>query len=472
MGEGVEVKLSADISDIQAKADQIPGIMDRAARKSRAGKPWEGTGPEGSRSDYGKLVNMSKEIEAQQEANRKAELERYKDSLRWNSKLQEDQDKAAAESISAQEKKQAKEDSQTEAWHRSELSRKLGDIREQKDAEERAAKEEEARRERERKQANADYLRRLKWNSRLQEDQDKAAHQSAKAAEWMSQFGKSLEGMLMSSIGPAALAAKAIQVGWGTVISNVEDVFMTRGLKISAGISPESARAAEVFSGLGTASDSEAVGMLQNAQAQVNKIVAGGSGANSMGFGYFGLTDYERYRKEGLNIAEVTTAMAKKFKEEGGSEQYNAAATSIFGANWRSLGIIQAEAYADKIGKSSYKFAHIRKPGDVMSDIESIGPDKTLQRIRAAQLKQAMIDALTPGELMGGLGGGPRQILNNVTSLQAMGGGDILSAIARGPQERTATAAEQTAKNTADMANALTNGGYVGKFSPPAKLGR
>ena len=154
MGEGVEVKLSADISDIQAKADQIPDIMDRAARKGRARKPWEGTGPEGSRSDYGKLANVSKEQE--KEAN-----------------------------------EQAKKESQ--------------------------------RKEREKKEQDADFRRKLKFNSKVLEDQAKADERDARnrrreqerlanAKDWSDQFVDIIGKGLIRTVGPWAVAIKAFQM--------------------------------------------------------------------------------------------------------------------------------------------------------------------------------------------------------------------------------------------------------------------
>lgn len=330
-----------------------------------------------------------------------------------------------------------------------------------------AEKQDAARKKREQDQANRDYLKRLKWNSRIQEDQDRAAQKEAerasKAADWGAQFGKALENRLMSAIGPAAIAMKAIELGWGTVIDNIQSYFFTRGLKISSGTDPMSARAAEVFSGLGTATDDEAIAMLRNAQAQANAVAAGAQNANAYGFQYFGFgkEDIMRMRQEGINFSELTVAMAKKYKQFGGTNEFDVAASSIFGKNWRDLGVIQAEAYADRLG-----IRGIKKPGDVQSDIEGIGPNKSSQRIRASVIKQILIDNLTPGELMGGLGGGTKQMLSNVTSLQAMGGGDILSAIARGPQERIATATEQTAHNTSIMAGQIKV--PTGGWFPPA----
>lgn len=471
MSDGISVKIGADISELERKAGQIPDVIDRAARKGKSrrfGDFTEGyydVGPDRIRS-AGRLPSMERSAYemGQDRAAQEAQDKKFKSELKWNSAIQSDADKAAAQQASAAEKQQAKEEQQTEAWHRAELARKLKEQKDLAAAEEKRLKEEEARKEKERKLSNADYLKRLKWNSKLLEDENKRAEEAAKAAEWGNQFGKALESRLIGAFGPAAIAMKVIELGWGSVVDGIKDIYMTRGLKVSSGIDPMNARAAEVFSGLGTASDAEAISALKNAQEQVQAIAAGSPNANATGFNYFGFNkdDILRMRKEGVNFGELNIAMAKRFKEEGGSERFRAAAASIYGENWRSLGVIQAEAYADRIG--------FKKPGDVQTDIEGF-VGKGNQRMRAWQLQQRMIDTLTPGELMGGLGGGTKQALANVTSLQAMGGGDILSAIARGPQERTATAAENIDRNMARVADSLT-GAQAKQPTQPAIIGR
>lgn len=327
-------------------------------------------------------------------------------------------------------------------------------------------RQDEARKKKEQDQANKDYLRRLKWNSRIQEDQDRAAQKeadrAAKASDWAEQFGKALESRLMGAIGPAAMAMKVIELGWGHVINQVKTLLNIQETKLESGIETKSTRGLQIFSGVGTATDAEVTAMASRAQANVNAIATGGPGANAYGLSYFGMTDFKRYREEGLNMVELIGAMAKTYKQAGGTPQYAAAAESILGSDWIKLrGLIAAEAHKEKL--PSFLFGGQKT---VMEAIESKKGGEMAQRALADAFQKNVMARLTPGELMGGTMGGPAQLLSNVTSLQAMGGGDILSAIARGPQERIAAATEATAANTAKMAGGVQSQDWG--FTPPA----
>lgn len=171
----VIVKLGADISEVEKKAEEIPGVVDRAVRKGKSKNAWEGQGAEGSASDYAKLAGMSREIELQRQKDeenarkaeqqaaeeaqaardraKKEEMDKYEMDVKWNSKLQEDKDKEA----------------------KAELERIAKAEKEKKAADERAAKEEQAAAEKLHKEQMSDYELRLRWNSKLQEDSDRAA---------------------------------------------------------------------------------------------------------------------------------------------------------------------------------------------------------------------------------------------------------------------------------------------------------
>jgi hypothetical protein len=465
MSSELKLKVVFDSSGAQAAADALPDAVDRANRKGGK-KPWEPMGS-ASAGDYRKMAAMEREIKAQQ--------------------LKEQQKAAqeAARKAAAEQRAQGKTEAETEAWHRKDLARRLKEIGEKNAEAERAAKAEEARKkkeeqqanarykqqlkwnsgvqqdeqgrkEKEEKQANAAYLKRLKWNSKLLEEQQKAG-EDAKAGNWTENFGKALEGTLMRSLGPVALAAKAIDISWSYVTNKISAIYSNYESKITAGVDPAQVRAMQLFTKVGTTTEEQAAAMAARAQGNVNALATGGAGGNAYGFQYFGMTDFKRYREEGLPIAELLLSMTKRFKKEGGSEDYRQAAESIFGSDWVTMkGMLAYANRQDIFGKSpSAMYEYLEAP-----------PNSLAQDARAAEYRlQAM--RMSQKDLMGGVSGmGPSQMLTNVTSLQAMGGGDILSAISRGPQDqivdntaRTATAVEQLA-------------GRNGSTAQPAIIGR
>jgi hypothetical protein len=473
MSSELKLKVVFDSSGAQAAADALPDAVDRANRKGGK-KPWEGPGG-ASAAEYKKMAGMEREIKAQQ---------------------LKDQQKAAQEAArkaAAEQRAQGKTEAETEAWHRKDLARRLKEIGQKNEEAERATKAEEARKkkeqqqadarykqqlkwnsgvqqdeqsrkEKEEKQANAAYVKRLKWNSKLLEEQQKAG-EAAKAGDWTENFGKALEETLMSTIAPAAIAAKAIELGWGTVIDRIKFLYSIGEAKLESGIQFTSTRGLEMFGKAGTLESEDAIAMARKAQTQANALATGGSGADAYGFQYFGMTDYQKYRQEGVDMVELIIAMAKKYKSEGGSEAYRQAAESVVGPDWRKLsGLLYMQANPEKAKEALKGFAPGTWKGTAMDSIEQAGG--YLQQKAVA--KSLMFGAMQArqGELMGGISGSPSQMLSNVTSLQAMGGGDILSAIARGPQDQIVDNTARTATAVEQMAN------RNGSTAQPAIIGR
>jgi hypothetical protein len=207
----VSIEFKADISDVEKKAGEIPDIVDRNTRRSRATrKPWEGGGPGGgTKSDYDKLANAEQEIKkeqerraseeaANQERQRKEADAEYRRKLKFNSRVLEDEQGAQAAAASESEKEKEKQ-----------------------------AKEEAARKEKERKEAQAEYQRKLKFNSRTLQDQQAAekkavearekerkreAEKQANAKDWGDKFNSVVGAGLLKTLGPWAIAIKAFQL--------------------------------------------------------------------------------------------------------------------------------------------------------------------------------------------------------------------------------------------------------------------
>jgi len=256
---------------------------------------------------------------------------------------------------------------------------------------------------------------------------------STDSKKWIKDFGSNLEGVIMGSIGPAAIAIKAIEYGWGSVVDRVNLLYNNYQSKITAGVSPAEVEAFQMFTRVGTTTEEQAASMAARAQAVANANAAGGQGSNYKAFEYFGMTDYKRYREEGLPLAELVLEMTKRFKKEGGSAQYEMAAKGILGDDWHTMrGMLAQAARFEKHPSQIY---------------DSMSEGSLNQQKARAQIFHWQAMTMSQKDLMGGVGGGLPQLLNGVTSLQAMGGGDVLSALARGPQDRTAIATESSANS-------------------------
>lgn len=552
MSEGVQITFRGDISDVVKKAEQIPGEVDRAARKAR--RSWEGmAGQERDKGDaYGKLAGTGREIEKEQEKLRQAELDRYRDAIEWNSKLQADQDKAAQAAIDAEmadyelrlrhnsklvedqlkeqervrdaeidryrqllewnSRLQADQDRSAQAAINDEMAQYELRLKfnsriteDQIKADEQAAKDEKRRLEQEQKQKNQDYLNRLEWNSKLQADQDKAASEehrreqaqrererresiadyrrrlwfnskiqedkdnkdkreaekAAKAADWSDKFVDSLGKIVVGGL----LGGGIVGLGRAAIQKFEEQAQVTegvRGTQERTGMPARDVRvmrllAENLTSGL---SEEEAQGMAEQAYGKMRDFSLGlPTGAAARGFQAFGF-DRDKFMSGQQGVIDILANMSDAYKEYGNSAKFAVEAESIFGKNWTSLRPILASGR--RVIMSDPTLSSVT-PTDLMNP-------KALNTINA----QRMAHGLPPISSMMG-GGAPAQLsqsLSSVTSLQSMGGGDVLSAIARGPQERIASATEETAKNTSALANKFGASNYVGGFEPPAKLGR
>jgi hypothetical protein len=433
MSSELKLKVVFDSTGAQEAADALPNAVDRANRKNRKfgdftkgyteikdGSTREaGRKPAMERTAYEARLEAERQKAAEQEAANAAKAD--EDANKWW-----DQAAARGTKKSEQDEKDAERASKEEERRRKKA---------EKDAE-RASKEEEARRkkaekeeEARRKKQEREAERAAKAEERRREKAEKEAEKAASADDWKKQFSQGLTDTLMRSIAPAALAAKAIEISWGYVIGKISTIIGNYESKITAGVDPKQVRAFQLFTGVGTTTTEQASSMAAKAQGNVNALATGTPGGNAYGFQYFGMTDFKRYREEGLPIAELLIEMTKRFKKEGGDPEYRMAAESIFGSDWETMkGMLAYANREDIFGKD---------PAAMYQRLED-PPTSLLQDARAHAYRVQSFD-MSQKDLMGGVSGkGPNQMLSNVTSLQAMGGGDILSAIARGPQDKIA----------------------------------
>lgn len=352
-------------------------------------------------------------------AEEKAAIERYQASLRWNSKLQEDQDKAEAERLKSEREARDKEAAETEAWHRKELARKLKEIGEQRKAEDKAAKQ---------KQKELD-------------------RQASDAEGWGSKFMSSIfQGMGMG----AGFGIARMLGGWiGGVLSIVSGSFkdsFNRGREGATSEAFYGTNANDMFQSylllknLSGLSEEESNAMSERVASMAQDILAGG-GEGKAALQYFGITDFEKIRKEGFSMMDLYAGMADRYKTSGGTRQYQDFAKELFGADWKKLRpVVGAGREVVEAGTAVTLEGGPR-------NIDPFSPG-----LRAANLRRAMVGLPPLSSLEGGREGGiGMPMITPVTSIQAMGGGDVLSAVNKGPMDAVAKATEETAANTRQL---------------------
>lgn len=483
----VIVKLGADISEVEKKAEEIPGAVDRAVRKGRSRKPWEGTGAEGSRSDYGKLANVSKE-----------------------------QERASEE--------QAKKDAQ--------------------------------RKEKDRKESNADYLRRLKFNSKVIEDQNKADERDARnrqreqerlanAKDWSDRFVNIVGNGLIRTIGPWAAAVKAFQYAIESAREGLDRMRSTQTMGNLYGTNTQKFFDLQTAARKAGSNPEEVMGIVGGLQQRMSR---GALGLDSQGLQAISILkqlgmdiDTSRVASGAIDAADAVKFLADKYGDLTKSQEGALWASQIFGEEYVKLIPLMREGSAgiDRLGgsfeKSQTEIQAVKKMdrsfgnvGEWFSDVFSsfyggsketraadfnkefleyldknvdkpwdttikgmfrpqdqgglMQPGETKQELdkRIREMFDVMKDrALTKGlakqfeplqqryeteskpvlEEAKKVKGGGVPSLAIASSLQAMGGGDFASAITRGPVDMiaentkaTAEAAKETAQNTKNLA--------------------
>lgn len=509
MSEELKLKVGIDMSEWQKAADQLPDAIERSGRKSKSAAKTDAETEAWHRKDlsrrlkelgeearaaeaFGKaeLSRKLKEIEEQKKAEERAakemeafgksELRRKLKEIEDNKKAEEraakqkaaEQEKAAKEAsraAMAEQKAQGKVDAETEAWHKKDLARRLKEIGQQRAAEEKAAKQKaedqakEARKDA--KQAEKDAKDLEAWNrknlalklndiKKQREAEERAAKQkqaeidkAAKAKDWTDEFGKRLASSLFGAITPIAAMIAVLRAGWNAIQEQARTTETVRGTQERTGMSARDTRMARILADNLTSGMTEEQGqqMGEDAYAKMREYALGLSSEGQRGFQSFGF-DREKFLKGEQGYVDLLANMSDAYLEYGNSAKFAVEAESIFGKNWTALRPILASGRrvitTDPMGGSV-------TPSDLMNP-------EGLNTINA----QRIAHGLPPISSMMG-GGAPTsplpQLLSNVTSLQAMGGGDVLSAIARGPQDRIADNTERTANAVEKMANPPAN---------------
>lgn len=483
MSDELKIKLVIDKSQAAKQLAELPDDAERAARRSR--KPWEGQGAaRGSASAYASMpsqreIEKQKEKEAEiarkaaeksAEAQKKADDKKQKEennayvrNLKFQSKVQEDQDRAAAEEIARRLRadealKQEQERAAIEEYLRNlKFNSKI-----QQDKDEAAAKDEESQRKAAEKKQKEDEKARKKeekdtedWHRRnlrlkLKEldkeakEKDKAA---SKAGEWEEKFTDKLTGGLFKATTYANLFLGALSTigGWfkDMVFSGFE-----RGQRGGASEAAYGTQATDMFEtyitlkNLSDMTEEESNKITENLASMAQDIATGVSGRGATAFRYFGLSDFKKVEQEGFQMREFLGMVSDKYQREGQTPQFQQFARELFGEDWKKLRPAMA-AGRDVLTSEVITLGSSPAKTPFTAGLNNVNTQRVL-------LGLPPLENLRGG---GGAGGFGMPMMTPVTSIQSMGGGDVFSAVNRGPMDTIAKATEETAVNTRALAD-------------------
>lgn len=466
MSSELKLKLVYDSSDAERAAKDLPDAVDRQNRRARRSYEGRGAGDIGP-GDYRRMAGAGAEIEKQIKAEEEAKI------------------KAAEEAAQAAQAAKEKEDKETEAWHRKELSRKLKEAEEAEKAAERAAAAE--RKAAEQAQAEADRKSRREEAARAKADketeewhrkelrrklkdleaqkkaEEKAAKDKAKAAEQAS-GAKDWEAIFVGRIGSGLVNSLVIGVLVGALkfaITGLKDSIVQavgRGQVGGASSAAYGTQAKDIFQTylllreLSDMKEEEVINMTEKVASMGQDIATGVSGKGAAAFKFFGI-DPMKYKDQPFEMRELLANMSDKYKQSGETAQFQYMMKEFFGDDWKKLRPALAAG------------RRVIEAGTTVTLEAGPAEHFTTAGLNAVNIRRRQLGLPPLSDLKGGGGvpGAGMPSMPFATSLQQMGGGDVLSAINRGPMDTLVKASEETAENTRIMStkDAKTSGHHT-----------
>ena len=336
----VSIEFKADISDVEKKAGEIPDIVDRNTRRSRATrKPWEGGGPGGgTKSDYDKLANAEQEIKREQERRAKEEAanqERqrkeadaeYRRKLKFNSDVLEEQqaeEAAAAKEAEKEKERQAKEEENRRKKEEREEERRRNKA--EREAE-RAAKEEERRAK--------------KKADELEKEKKREERRAANAKDWGDKFSDTVSNGLLRTIGPWAVAMKAFQVIVSATIDSINRVQSAGNLGTITKMNPQNLLDIETAARRVGSNPDEIGGMVSGLQ---NKLAKGALGVDAEGIRSISLLqslgmdiNFEKVKSGAVDASDAIKFLADKYGDLSQGTEGAMMMSQLFGEEYMKL---------------------------------------------------------------------------------------------------------------------------------------
>lgn len=290
-----------------------------------------------------------------------------------------------------------------------------------------------------------------KWRERQQKDEQAATKErqaaEKKAAEgakgtlesWAKEFGSTIDSQLVSSFSAASLAVKGLGMAADLAQRAMQWVYESWRSSVSYGFTTrERIESAAIGGGLMSSDVSEAAARMNQAMINAVRLRDPASSRAMKQLGY----SEEEFRAGKVDPNEALIRLAGKYKEMKGGQDFDLLAKNLGLSNWEDLiPILQSSEGSLKGMQSAGKAFSF-----LLSGYTGVGMQDQINAMLGKDKEMPLM----------GKGSQLPQLLQGVTSLQAMGGGDILSAIARGPQDqivdntaRTADAVEKMANGTA-----------------------
>ncbi len=465
MSSELKLKLVYDSTDAERAAKDLPDAVDRQNRRSRRSFEGRGGGDMGP-GDYRRMAGTASEIDRQIKAEEEAKV------------------KAAQEAADAAAAAKDKEDKDTEAWHRKDLSRKL---KEAEEAEKAAAREEAARKKEEaaaaaaaERQSKKDEDARKKeeqetedWNrselrrklkeldnqrkaeEKAAKEREKAAEDAANAKDWQDVFIGRVSSGLMSGVlvGGVLSIIKGIMGGFKDSVASG----LARGQVGGASAAAYGTQAKDMFQSylllknVSDMSEEESNKITERLASMAQDISTGVSGQGNVAFRYFGI-DPMKYKDQDFLFGEVLANMSDKYAKSGQTAQFQQMMTELLGDDWKKLRPALAAG------------RRVIETGTAITLESGPASTPTTAGLSAVNTRRLMVGQGPLSNIRGGnVGASGMPSMPFATSLQAMGGGDVLSAINRGPMDSIVKATEETAENTRVMStkDAKMSGPYM-----------
>lgn len=324
------------------------------------------------------------------------------------------------------------------------------------------AEQKQAEKIRKQEQKESDEMLRRKYAEYAKKK--KLEEQTAKDAdEWIEEFTDKLTGGLITTLAPLALFGKGISMFTDWIEKGSLRQSQVNAAVSVGGFSPKEVKMARMLAyNLGSSmTEDEGQQFMEEVMTKARNYARGISDEGALGLEAFGMGKAQREEvlSGQASYIEMLGRMADEYERTGNTAQYAMKMQSLFGDKWEKLRPQLAAGSRvlgiDIAGKSSTSL------GDIFDDQFGINTQRFLHGQGSVK------------NWMGGSKGGGLQSFAMASSLQSMGGGDVLSAVNRGPMEKVAESTERTAVNTERMSSSMDE--YFNKTfntGQPATLGK
>jgi hypothetical protein len=279
----------------------------------------------------------------------------------------------------------------------------------------------------EKKQADEIFKLKMAEYAKKKKLEEQAARD---AQEWSNTFVKGLTGGILTSLAPIALFAKGMSMftDWiGKSVDAGKEINQTAG---ESGLRAGQIRLARGLQESVGGKEEEGQQLMESMMNKLRNFQMGLSGEGAEGFTAFGLGKSAKNRQRVLSgnvdYNEIQARMSDEFKKRGNDPAFAIQMASMYGEQWKKL-IPVFNAGRDVITSDPMNLK-----GSTISDLFSARNKVNRQRFIKGQ------EPVSQEDWMGGSQGGGMNSFAIASSLQAMGGGDVLSAISRGPVEKIA----------------------------------